>query len=150
MNKVLWWMRNILKNKNWIIIYFAMIMSCIDRVLVSILKSYSFYKSSLYWQLFYKIIDLELSRRWTSLSGWGHYSTIKGRQTVKMVLSKGIIFKVLQGKTLSPPSPAKFPEYRLSFEYSFENVELDYASPSLIYSYLHVLLHGILIYNWHL
>ena len=50
------------------------------------------------------------------------YWIIKGRQTVKKVLSKFIISKIVQGKTLLPPSTAKLPEYRFYFEYSFENV----------------------------
>ena len=48
---------------------------------------------------------------------------------MKKVLSKCIICKILQGKTLLPLSTAKFPECRLYFEYPFENVGLDYAGP---------------------
>ena len=55
------------------------------------------------------------------------YWTIKGRQTVKKVLSKWIICKIVQGKTLLPPSTAKLPKYRLYFENPFENVGLDYS-----------------------
>ena len=58
-----------------------------------------------------------------------NYWIIKGRQTVKKVLSKCIICKIVQGKTLSPPSTAKLPGYRLYSEYPFENVGLDYAGP---------------------
>ena len=54
---------------------------------------------------------------------------IKGRQTVKKVLSRCIICKIVQGKTLLPPSSVKLPKYRLYFEYPFENVGLDYARP---------------------
>ena len=57
------------------------------------------------------------------------YWIIKGRQTVKKVLSKCIISKIVQGKTLLPTSTAKLREYRLNFEYPFENVGLDYAGP---------------------
>ena len=57
------------------------------------------------------------------------YWMIKGRQTVKKVLSKCIICKIVQGKTLLPPSTAKLPEYRLYFEYPVEDVGLDYAGP---------------------
>ena len=57
------------------------------------------------------------------------YWIIKGRQTAEKVLSKCIICKIVQGKTLLPPSTAKFPQYRLYFEYPFENVGLDYAGP---------------------
>ena len=63
------------------------------------------------------------------MSGREHYWVIKEIQTVKNVLSKCIICKVLKGNTLLPPSPAKLPEYKLCFEYLFENVELDYAGP---------------------
>ena len=48
---------------------------------------------------------------------------------MKKILSKCIICKIVQGKTLLPPSTAKLPEYRLYFEYPFENVGLDYAGP---------------------
>ena len=48
---------------------------------------------------------------------------------MKKVLSECIICKIVQGKTLLPPSTAKLPEYRLYFEYHFENVGLDYAGP---------------------
>ena len=48
---------------------------------------------------------------------------------MKKVLSKCIICKTVQGKTLLPPSTTTLPEYRLYFEYPFKNVGLDYASP---------------------
>ena len=48
---------------------------------------------------------------------------------MEKVLSKCIICKIAQGKTLLPPSTAKLPQYRLYFEYPFENVGLDYAGP---------------------
>ena len=48
---------------------------------------------------------------------------------MKKVLSKLIICKIVQGKTLLPPSTAKLPEYRLYFEYPVEDVGLDYAGP---------------------
>ena len=88
------------------------------------------------------------------------YCIIIGRQNVKKVLSKCIICKIVQGKMSLPSSTAKLPEYRLYyFEFPFENVGLDYACPLFtrdifgkrgetlnhIYSYLYVLLHGILI-----
>ena len=57
------------------------------------------------------------------------YWIIKERQTVKKVLSKCIICKIVQSKSLFPPSTAKLPEYRLYFEYPFQNVGLDYADP---------------------
>ena len=50
-----------------------------------------------------------------------NYWIIKERQTVKKILSECIIRNNVQGKTLLPPSTAKLPEYRLYFEYPFEN-----------------------------
>ena len=54
------------------------------------------------------------------------YWVMKGRQTVKKIVSKCVICKVIQGKTLLPPSTAKL---RVYFEFPFENVGLDYAGP---------------------
>ena len=48
---------------------------------------------------------------------------------MKKFFSKCIICKIVQRKMLLPPSTAKLPEYRLFFQYSLENVELDYADP---------------------
>ena len=44
-------------------------------------------------------------------------------ETVKKVLSKCIICKIVQGKTLLPLLTAKLPEYRLYFEYPFEMLD---------------------------
>ena len=57
------------------------------------------------------------------------YWVIKGRQTVKKIISKCVICKVIQGKTLLPPSTAKLPNFRVYFEFPFENAGLDYAGP---------------------
>ena len=48
------------------------------------------------------------------------YWFIKGRQTVKKIVSKCVICKVIQGKTLLPPSAAKLPDYRFFF-FSFRS-----------------------------
>ena len=53
------------------------------------------------------------------------YWVIKGRQTVKKIISKYVICKVIQGKT----STAKLPDYRIYLEFPFENVGPDYAGP---------------------
>ena len=60
------------------------------------------------------------------------YWVIKGRQTVKKIVSKCVICKVIQGKTLLPLSTAKLPDYRAYFEFPFEDVGLDYAGPLYI------------------
>ena len=56
------------------------------------------------------------------------YWVIRG-QTVKKIISKCVTCKVIQGKTLLPPSTSKLPDYRVYFEFPFENVGLDYAGP---------------------
>ena len=58
-----------------------------------------------------------------------NYWAIKGHQTVKRIVSKCVICKIIQGKTLLPPSTAKLPDFRVYFEFPFENVGLDYAGP---------------------
>ena len=57
------------------------------------------------------------------------YWAIKGHQALKKIVSKCVTCKVIQGKTLLPPSTAKLPDYRVYFEFPFESVGLDYAGP---------------------
>ena len=45
------------------------------------------------------------------------------------IVSKCVICKVIQVKTLLPPSTAELPDYRVYFEFPFKNVGLDYAGP---------------------
>ena len=51
-----------------------------------------------------------------------NYWIIKGRQTVKKIVSKCVICKAIQGKTF-------LRNYRIYFEFLFENVGLDYTGP---------------------
>ena len=55
------------------------------------------------------------------------YWIVKGRQTVKTVLKKCIIGKMVQGKTLIPPKGPSLPSFRISYNYPFENIGIDYA-----------------------
>ena len=48
---------------------------------------------------------------------------------MKKIVLKCVICKVVQGKTVSLPSTVKLPDYRIYFEFPFENVGLDYAGP---------------------
>ena len=56
-----------------------------------------------------------------------------GRQTGEKVLSKYIVYKIVQVRTLLPSSTAKLRGYKLYFNYPFENLELDYAGPLFTY-----------------
>ena len=81
--------------------------------------------------------EYQILLRSNSYSGLGNtlngvccdYWVIKRRQTEMKIVSKCVICKAVQGKTLLPPSTAKLPDCRIYFEFPFENVGLDYAGP---------------------
>ena len=50
------------------------------------------------------------------------YWIVKGRQTVISV-----ICKMVQGETLIPPKQPSLPSFRISYNYPFENIGIDYA-----------------------
>ena len=57
------------------------------------------------------------------------YWIVKGIQTVKTVLKKCVICKFVQGKTLIPPKESSLPRFRVSYNYPFESIGIDYAGP---------------------
>ena len=57
------------------------------------------------------------------------YWIVKGIQTVKTVLKKCVICKFVQGKTLIPPKEPSLARFRVSYNYPFENIGIDYAGP---------------------
>ena len=57
---------------------------------------------------------------------------IRGRQTVKNVISKCVICKVAQGRTLLPRPLPSLPSYRVCSEYPFQSIGLDFAGPLLV------------------
>ena len=57
------------------------------------------------------------------------YWIIKGRQTVRMILHKCFICKLIHAKPLVGPAPPDLPQYRLDEEYAFVNCGLDNAGP---------------------
>ena len=56
---------------------------------------------------------------------------IKGSQTVKRIVTKCVICKVIQGTMIRPLSP-NLPNYRISTEFAFEVTWLDFAGPSYV------------------
>ena len=48
---------------------------------------------------------------------------------MKKIVSNCVSCNVIQGRTLLPPLTVQLPDYRLYFEFPFENVGLDYAGP---------------------
>ena len=57
------------------------------------------------------------------------YWIVQGKQTVKMVLKKCVICKMVQGKTLIRLKEPTLPSFRVSYHYLFENIGTDYAGP---------------------
>ena len=120
-----------------------MIKDFINRILVSIVRSYSFTTAANFiasWRLFYWLL---ICRCHEDLHHCGVENTLNklqqtywitnGKQAGEKVLTKYIVYKIVQVKTLLPPSTAKFRKYKLYFKYPFENLELDYAGPLFTY-----------------
>ena len=59
----------------------------------------------------------------------GQYWVIRGRQVVKLILKKCVLCKFVHAKTALLPSTPNLPNYRVSCNYSFENVGADCAGP---------------------
>ena len=58
-----------------------------------------------------------------------NYRTIKGRQTVKNLLSKCIVCKKLQGKPYSLVPEPPLPNFRVSEDMAFSKIAVDFAGP---------------------
>ena len=54
---------------------------------------------------------------------------IQGRPTVKALLKTCVRSKEVQGKTFKTPQKNNLPEYRVTCEFAFQNVGLDFAGP---------------------
>ena len=59
----------------------------------------------------------------------GKYWVMRGRQSIKSVLRKCIICRIIHAKPAIPPSMPILPEFRIECNYAFENVGLDFAGP---------------------
>ena len=57
------------------------------------------------------------------------YWIVKGIKTVKAVLKKCVICKMVQVKTLIPRKEPSLLSFRVSYNYPFENIGIDYAGP---------------------
>ena len=54
---------------------------------------------------------------------------VKGRQVVKRILAKCNICKKLEGMSYGTPNAPPLPEFRLSDDFAFTNIGVDYAGP---------------------
>ena len=62
----------------------------------------------------------------------GKYWVIRGRQSVKSVLRKCIICRIIHAKPAIPPSMPLLPEFRIECNYAFENVGLDFIQKTTL------------------
>ena len=53
----------------------------------------------------------------------------KGRQTIKNVIGKCSVCKKIEGRSCAVPPPPPFPEFRLSDEFAFTRVGVDFVGP---------------------
>ena len=56
----------------------------------------------------------------------------KGRQTVKNVIGKCSVCKKIEGRSYAVPPPPPLPEFRLSDEFAFTRVGVDFAGPVFV------------------
>ena len=52
-----------------------------------------------------------------------------GKRTVKSAIKGCIICKYITGKPLVGPAPPDLPDYRVSYEFAWQNIGIDYAGP---------------------
>ena len=56
----------------------------------------------------------------------------KGRQTVKKIIANCVDCKKIEGKSYDSPEPAPLPGFRLSDDFAFSHIGIDYAGPLYI------------------
>ena len=57
------------------------------------------------------------------------YWVVKGRQTVKKILSKCVVCKKLKGRPYGVPPTPQLPEFILSDDFAFSSIGVDFAGP---------------------
>ena len=61
-----------------------------------------------------------------------HYWITKGRQSVKNVLKKCFLCKLVKGKFITPAKTPSLPTFRVNCSHSFESVGVDFAGPLFV------------------
>ena len=57
------------------------------------------------------------------------YWLIQGRQSIKSLLQQFVTCKYINAKTVTPPAMPVLPTFRLDYNFSYQNIGLDYAGP---------------------
>ena len=57
------------------------------------------------------------------------YWLIRGRITVKSIIRKCVTCRLIQAKCVQPPPTPLLPEHRVSRDFPFQHVGVDYAGP---------------------
>ena len=61
-----------------------------------------------------------------------HFWIIRGRQYIKRIVSKCVVYRRLEGKAFSEPMTADLPEFRVQGTFAFTTVGIDYLGPLII------------------
>ncbi|XP_068726525.1 uncharacterized protein [Montipora capricornis] len=65
------------------------------------------------------------------------YWIVKGRQTVKTIINKCVLCKKLEGRPYGTPPTSQLPRFRLSDEFAFTSIGVDFAAPVYVKDIYH-------------
>ena len=65
------------------------------------------------------------------------YWIVKGRQTVKKIISKCVVCKKLEGRPYGMPPTPQLPGFRVSDEFAFSSIGVDFAGPVYVKDIYH-------------
>ncbi|XP_044174315.1 uncharacterized protein LOC122957942 [Acropora millepora] len=65
------------------------------------------------------------------------YWIVKGRQTVKSIINKCVVCKKLEGRPYGTPPASQLPRFRLSHEFAFTSIGVDFAGPVYVKDIYH-------------
>ena len=65
------------------------------------------------------------------------YWIVKGRQTVKSIMNKCVLCKKLEGRPYETPPASQLPGFRLSDEFAFTSIGVDFVGPVYVKDIYH-------------
>ncbi|XP_068734503.1 uncharacterized protein [Montipora capricornis] len=77
-----------------------------------------------------KVLHNGVRETLTELRSW--FWVVKGRQAVKTVIGKCSVCKKIEGRSYAVPHSPPLPEFRLSDEFAFSRVGVDFAGPMYV------------------
>ena len=101
-----------------------------DRKVPLFLNNESYFTKLLIWRCHFELKHTGLASTLNRLRC--KFWIVRGRQAVKRVLSKCVLCKRQQGKTLLPPSSPDLPKFRVVSEYCFQSTGTDFAGPLFV------------------